>query len=67
MYCATGIKTIMKLEPNIDYRLGLMIYNRIGTHLSQRTIQIHCHVSNITQVRLKCGPELRTSNIASAI
>ena len=36
--------TITDLEPNIEYILGLMIYNGIITHSSQHTIRIHIHV-----------------------
>ena len=40
------------LEPNIEYILGLTNYNGIRTHSSQHMIRIHCHVPNITRVRL---------------
>ena len=39
------------LEPNIEYILGLTIQNGIITNSSQRMIQIHCHVSNLTPLR----------------
>ena len=66
-YMQQQIMHLTDLEPNIEYKLGLTIYNGIRTHLSQRTIRIHLHVSNLTRVRLKCGPELCTSNIAFSI
>ena len=38
------------LDPNIEYRLVLTIYNDVITHSSQHMIRIHFHVSNITRV-----------------
>ena len=43
--------SITDIEPNLEYRLGLMMENGIRTHSIQHTIRIHRHVSNITQVR----------------
>ena len=47
-----AVITLTYLEPNIEYILGLQTYNGIRTHSSQHTIQIHCHVPNITRVRV---------------
>ena len=58
---------ITDLEPNIEYRLGLLIYNGIIIHSSQRMIQIHCHLSNLTRVRSDVWSGMRTSDIAFAI
>ena len=41
----------MDLDPNIEYILGIPIYNEIQTYSSQHTIRIHCHLPNLTRVR----------------
>ena len=46
---------IVDLEPNIECRSGLIIWNRIRTHSSQLTNRIHRHMSNLTRVRQECG------------
>ena len=44
------VMPLSDLEPYIDYRLGLTIYNGIRKYSSQRTIKIHCHILNLKQV-----------------
>ena len=58
---------LLDLESNTEYKLGIKNNNAIITHSGQRIIRIHRHVSNLTQLRSKCGSELHTSNIAFSI
>ena len=51
MACSLCRNSPNEFRPNIECRLGLMIYNGIRNHSSQCTMKIHLHMSSITRLQ----------------